>query len=134
MLYGHRRDVEGYAKALERFDEQLPDILSLMKDEDILMITADHGCDPTHHGTDHTREHIPLLVAGKPVKGGVDLGVRQSFADIAATIYDYLAGAPAHACSPSLSDILEYMSCSFCGAYAYRKRRVRLCAVFFLSC
>ena len=78
MLYGHRRDVEGYARALERFDEQLPDIMNLMKDEDILMITADHGCDPAHHGTDHTREHIPLLVWGKPVKGGVDLGVRRA--------------------------------------------------------
>ena len=107
MLYGHRRDVEGYAKALERFDEQLPEILALMKDEDVLMITADHGCDPTHHGTDHTREHIPLLVAGKPVKGGVDLGVRQSFADIAATIYDYLTGAPWHAGTSFLKDILK---------------------------
>ena len=107
MLYGHRRDVEGYAKALERFDEQLPDIMGLMKDEDILFITADHGCDPTHHGTDHTREHIPLLVAGKPVKGGVDLGVRQSFADIAANIYDYLTGAPWHAGTSFLKDILK---------------------------
>ena len=107
MLYGHRRDVEGYAKALERFDEQLPDILGLMQDEDILMITADHGCDPTHHGTDHTREHIPLLVAGKPVKPGVDLGVRKSFADIAATIYDYLTGAPWHAGESFLQDILK---------------------------
>ena len=107
MLYGHRRDVEGYARALERFDEQLPDILGRMKDEDILFITADHGCDPAHHGTDHTREHIPLLVAGKHVKGGVDLGVRRSFADIAATIYDYLTGTPWHAGESFLKDILK---------------------------
>ena len=92
MLYGHRRDVEGYAKALEYFDEKLPHMLADLKEEDLLFITADHGCDPTHTGTDHTREYIPLLVAGKKVKAGTDLGVRRSFADIACTVYEYLTG------------------------------------------
>jgi phosphopentomutase len=60
-LYGHRRDVTGYAAALERFDRRLPELLDILKPEDLLVITADHGCDPTWHGTDHTREQIPIL-------------------------------------------------------------------------
>lgn len=90
MLYGHRNDVEGYAKALTYFDNRLPEILAALKDEDILMITADHGCDPSTPSTDHSREYTPLVIAGKPVKAGVNLGTRQTFADIAATILDYL--------------------------------------------
>jgi len=90
MLYGHRNNPEGYARALEEFDRHLPEILSLQKSDDILMITADHGCDPTIPGTDHTREYIPILVTGKQIKSGVNLGTRDTFADIAATIAEYL--------------------------------------------
>ncbi len=90
MIYGHRNDVEGYAGALEYFDSKLPEIIAQMKDEDILFITADHGCDPTTPSTDHSREYVPLLVYGKKVKAGVDLGVRKSFADLGQTISDYL--------------------------------------------
>lgn len=89
MLYGHRNDVEGYAKALTYFDERLPELLASMREEDILMITADHGCDPSTPSTDHSREYTPLVMYGKPVKAGVNHGTRESFADIAATILDY---------------------------------------------
>ena len=86
MLYGHRNDVEGYAKALTSFDERLPQILAALKEEDILMITADHGCDPSTPSTDHSREYTPLVIAGAPVKAGINLGTRASFADIAASV------------------------------------------------
>lgn len=89
MLYGHRNNPQGYAEALEYFDAKLPEILSGLRDDDVLVITADHGCDPTTPGTDHTREHIPLLVCGPKVKQGVNLGVRETFSDIAATVSDY---------------------------------------------
>lgn len=92
MLYGHRNNVEGYAAALESFDAALPRILSAMGDDDILMITADHGCDPTTPSTDHSREYIPLVVGGKHVKANVNLGTRKTFADIGATVLDYLTG------------------------------------------
>ncbi|MEG1525159.1 MAG: phosphopentomutase [Clostridia bacterium] len=92
MLYGHRNDVEGYASALERFDQSVPALLAGLKESDILMITADHGCDPTTAGTDHTREYIPLLVTGPRIKSGVNLGTHSSFADIGATVYTYLTG------------------------------------------
>ena len=75
MLYGHRNDVEGYAKALTSFDERLPQILAALKEEDILMITADHGCDPSTPSTDHSREYTPLVIAGAPVKAGINLEV-----------------------------------------------------------
>ncbi len=90
MLYGHRNDVPGYAKALTYFDGRLPEILAALKEEDILMITADHGCDPSTPSTDHSREYTPLIIAGQPVKAGVNLGTRPTFSDIAATILDYL--------------------------------------------
>jgi len=86
MLYGHRRDTEGYAKALEEFDRRLPEIFEAMRDDDLLMITADHGNDPTFLGTDHTREYAPLLVYGRSANSGVDLGTRDSLADIGQTI------------------------------------------------
>jgi phosphopentomutase len=86
MLYGHRRDTEGYAKALEHFDTRLPEIESAMHDEDVMMITADHGNDPTFRGSDHTREYAPLLVYGKNARPGVNLGTRDSLADIGQTI------------------------------------------------
>lgn len=86
MLYGHRRDTEGYAKALERFDERLPEIFDAMRDDDLLIMTADHGNDPTYPGSDHTREYVPLIVYGKTATAGVDLGTRQSLSDIGQTI------------------------------------------------
>lgn len=86
MLYGHRRDTEGYAKALEHFDQRLPEIEAAMRDDDVMMITADHGNDPTFRGSDHTREYAPLLVYGKRSRAGVDLGTRDSLADIGQTI------------------------------------------------
>jgi phosphopentomutase len=86
--YGHRRNVEGYREALEAFDERLPEILEALKDDDIIIFTADHGNDPTYEGTDHTREYVPALIYGKAVKAGADIGTRESFADIAATIAD----------------------------------------------
>lgn len=86
MLYGHRRDTEGYARALEHFDARLPEIFAAMRDDDLLILTADHGNDPTYRGTDHTREYAPLLVYGKLAKKGVNLGIRGSLADIGQTI------------------------------------------------
>ena len=88
MVYGHRNDVDGYAKAASVFDRQLAELVEKMKDTDIVMITADHGCDPGFKGTDHSREYVPFLVYGKDVKAGVNLGTRATFADIAATIQD----------------------------------------------
>ena len=90
MIYGHRNDVEGYKNALVYFDDKLPQIMSAMKEEDILFITADHGCDPTTPSTDHSREYVPLLVYGKNIKQGVNLGIRATFADLGQTISDYL--------------------------------------------
>ncbi|MBN2407512.1 MAG: phosphopentomutase [Elusimicrobia bacterium] len=93
MVYGHRRDTQGYAGAIEEFDSRLPEIMGSMAPEDVLIITADHGCDPTHSAhTDHTREYVPLLVYGKALKKGVDLGTRQSFADCGQTVSDMLLG------------------------------------------
>jgi len=86
MLYGHRRDTEGYAKALEHFDGRLPEIFSSMRDDDLLILTADHGNDPTAPGSDHTREYALLLVYGRSARPGVDLGTRQSLSDIGQTI------------------------------------------------
>ena len=86
MLYGHRRDTEGYARALEHFDASWPQIEAAMKDGDLLMITADHGNDPTFPGSDHTREYAPLIVYGKKAKAGVNLGTRASLSDIGRTI------------------------------------------------
>ncbi len=88
MVYGHRNDVAGFAQALHAFDSALPRIEALLGEQDVLIITADHGVDPTHPGTDHTREHIPLLVYGKALPGGIDLGTRDTYADIAATILE----------------------------------------------
>jgi len=86
MLYGHRRDVEGYARALEHFDSRLPEIEAAMRDTDLLVLTADHGNDPTFRGTDHTREYVPLLAYGPRARAGTDLGDRASLADVGQTI------------------------------------------------
>jgi len=90
MLFGHRRDIDGYAKALAEFDTWLGGFMKLLGEEDVVLITADHGCDPAYTATtDHTREYVPVLVLGKQIKS-VDLGVRKSFADIAATVAEML--------------------------------------------
>ncbi|MEA5059317.1 MAG: phosphopentomutase [Candidatus Pelethousia sp.] len=94
MLYGHRNDVEGYAKALEYFDGQLPAFGEAMGPNDLLIITADHGCDPTWPGTDHTREYIPILAYSKGMTGAVNLGTRKTFADIGSTVFEYITGTP----------------------------------------
>ncbi len=91
MLYGHRNDVNGYASALEYFDEQLAVMLKALKKNDLLIITADHGCDPTTESTDHSREYVPVLITGPNILKGVNLGTRDSFSDIGATIYEYLS-------------------------------------------
>lgn len=90
MLYGHRNDVDGYARALTYFDRRLPEILAAMREEDILMITADHGCDPSTPSTDHSREYVPLVVCGKPVIPGRNLGTVQGMNAVGATILHYL--------------------------------------------
>ena len=89
MLYGHRNDAEGYAKALTEFDQQFGEFLELLREDDIVIITADHGCDPATPSTDHSREYTPMLIFGEKIKNGVNLGTRASFADIAVTIEDY---------------------------------------------
>lgn len=90
MLYGHRNDIDGYARAATVFDRQLGDFLQHMREDDVLIITADHGCDPGFPGTDHTRECVPVFVYGTQVRENVNLGVRDSFADIAATVLEML--------------------------------------------
>ena len=89
MVYGHRRNVAGYAQALQAFDRRIPQILGAMSPDDLLIITADHGCDPSHKAhTDHTREYVPLLVYGTGIKKDVNLGIRATFADCGQTIAD----------------------------------------------
>lgn len=90
MLYGHRNDIEGYVNALNEVDMQIGQVMEKMQEEDILIITADHGCDPGFKGTDHSREYVPCLCFGKSLKQNVNLGIRGSFADIAKTIAEYL--------------------------------------------
>ena len=87
--YGHRRNVEGYAEALKNFDQRIPEIKAKMQDDDLLIITADHGCDPTYQGSDHTREYVPVLFYGENIPADLNLEVRDSFSDIAATIADF---------------------------------------------
>ncbi|WP_186577981.1 phosphopentomutase [Aquibacillus kalidii] len=90
-VYGHRRDPDGYGEALEAFDKRLAEVLQKMTDDDLLVITADHGNDPVHHGTDHTREYVPLLIHHKAINKGLPLPIRETFADIGATIADNFA-------------------------------------------
>ncbi len=91
QIYGHRNDARGYANALEAFDGFIPEIQQTLKETDLVMVVADHGVDPTTPSTDHSREYIPLLVFGEPVKSGVSLGIRGSFADVGATIAEIFA-------------------------------------------
>lgn len=103
MVYGHRNNVDGYAQAATDFDKQLAEFLPLMKEDDVLIITADHGCDPATPSTDHSRECTPLIVYGKNIKEGVNLGTIKSFAHIGATVADYL-GVKADLDADSLLD------------------------------
>lgn len=95
MMYGHRNDYKGYANALEDFDIRLPEILKSLKDDDVLIITADHGCDPTTESTDHSREYIPILIYGNAIKAGINIGTRKMYSDIGKTIGELL-GIEAH--------------------------------------
>ena len=106
MVYGHRNDIDGYAKALTYFDERLPELVAGLKEDDLLIITADHGCDPATPSTDHSREYVGLVAIGPKVKAGVNLGTRESFADTGATILEYL-GVKGDICGTSyLKEIL----------------------------
>ncbi|MFP3387902.1 phosphopentomutase [Brevibacillus sp. SIMBA_040] len=98
--YGHRRDPQGYGQALMEFDARIPEILAGLTENDLLVITADHGNDPVHHGSDHTREYVPLLAYHKGIAAGTDLGIRETFADLGATIADNF-GVPAPAIGKS---------------------------------
>jgi len=89
IVYGHRNNVEGYAKALTEFDRGLGRLLEKLREDDLLLITADHGCDPATPSTDHSREYTPLIAYGTKIKEGVNLGTRPTFADIGATVLDY---------------------------------------------
>ena len=106
-LYGHRRNVEGYKRAIEDFDYQLSGLLPLLKDDDLLIITADHGNDPTWHGTDHTREHVPLLTYSPSMKGAIDLGLRHSFGDIGQTVLANFGLSPYAVGTSFLKDIMK---------------------------
>ena len=105
MLYGHRRDTEGYARALEHFDSRWPEIEAAMNENDLAVITADHGNDPTYHGTDHTREYAPLIAFGKSAQGNVNLGTRSSLSDIGKTIAENF-GLKLHAGESFLNEIM----------------------------
>lgn len=107
MKYGHRNDVKGYAAAATEFDGFLPAFLNDMKEDDVLLITADHGCDPSTPSTDHSREYTPMLVLGKKIKSGVDLGTRASFADISATVLDYFGVAREDTAGESFLELIE---------------------------
>lgn len=106
-LYGHRRNVEGYKRAIEDFDYQLSGLLPLLKDDDLLIITADHGNDPTWHGTDHTREHVPLLAYSPSMKEAIDLGLRHSFGDIGQTVLANFGLSPYAVGISFLKDIIK---------------------------
>lgn len=107
MIYGHRNDAPGYARALSHFDSQLPRIVAGLRDDDLLMITADHGCDPVTPSTDHSREYVPWLVCGPRVRAGADLGTRPTFADVSATVLDYLGEPALPSGTSQLDQILE---------------------------
>lgn len=104
--WGHRNDVEGYANGLLAFDNRLSEIMSQMRDSDVLILNADHGCDPTFPGTDHTREYIPLIIYGKELKSGVNLGIRKSFADIGATVAELLGLGPIEEGTSFIDDMI----------------------------
>jgi phosphopentomutase len=94
MLYGHRNDIKGYARALELLDNRIPEMMEALREDDVLIFTADHGCDPTTASTDHSREYIPILVYGESLTKGRDLGILESFSDIGATVLELLGVEP----------------------------------------
>lgn len=104
-LYGHRNDVAGYAGNLEQVDARLTEVLNGLRDDDVFVVTADHGCDPSDASTDHTREHVPLLVRGARVRPGRDLGVRETFADLGATLSENFGLGPLSAGRSFLADL-----------------------------
>ena len=105
--YGHRRNPEGYGKAIEEFDARLPELIAAMKDSDIMMLCADHGNDPIHAGWDHTREYVPMVIFGKHIAEGRNLGTRSTYADIGATAADALDAEPAQIGESFLSEVLK---------------------------
>lgn len=107
MLYGHRNDVDGYARALAYFDEKLGEIIQNLSQNDILIITADHGCDPGTISTDHSREYVPMLIYGKNIKSGINLGTRASFGDISATILEYFGLNKTNNFNSFLQDVIK---------------------------
>jgi len=107
MLYGHRRDVKGFAHALEEFDLALKKIMDGMNQDDLLILTADHGNDPTYRGSDHTREYVPVLAYSPSLKSSVDLGIRKGFDDMGATVYEALTGEIAHSTKQATSFLRE---------------------------
>ena len=107
QLYGHRNNTEGYKNALEALDRRIPEILDALGDDDIIIFTADHGCDPTTPSTDHSREYIPILAAGANVKAGVDIGTRTSFSDIAATVAESFGLGGWHIGTSFYQDIIK---------------------------
>lgn len=107
MKFGHRNDIDGYAKAMTEFDKQLGEFLRLMRCDDLLIITADHGCDPATPSTDHSREYVPCLIYGNNIKKGVNLGTRDSFADIAASVLEYLELDPQRVSGESMLNVIH---------------------------
>lgn len=107
MLYGHRNNVDGYAKALSFFDKKLSEICAKLRADDVLIITADHGCDPTTASTDHSREYTPMVIFGNNIKQGVNIGVRSGFADTGATVLEYLGVKEKNKGSSFLKDVIK---------------------------
>ena len=105
--YGHRNDVTGYAQNLERFDVRLAGLLPLLRDDDLLVVTADHGNDPATPSTDHSREYVPIIAAGAAVRANTDLGTRQTFADLGQTLADLFGVGPLAHGTSFLHEILE---------------------------
>ncbi len=107
MLYGHRNNVDGYAAALSFFDKKLSEICGKLRPDDVLIITADHGCDPTTASTDHSREYTPMVIFGNDIKSGVNLGTRKGFADTGATVLEYLGVKEKNKGNSFLKDVLK---------------------------
>src|SRR5690606_36082157 len=107
MLWGHRNNPEGMAEGLAQFDARVPDMVSALRDGDLLILTADHGIDPTTPSTDHSREYVPLLVYGPTTRRGVALGTRDTFADVAATLAEFFGVRPPELGTSFLQDIID---------------------------
>ncbi len=107
MVFGHRNNVDGYANALTEFDRQLGELMPLLREEDLLIITADHGCDPSTPSTDHSREHVPMVAWGRGIRAGANLGTRDTYAHIAATVADYLGVRTEGMGTSFLSEIMK---------------------------